>query len=217
MKSLFLSIALSFSFISVVAQQINLNDFSGRPVIVPKETFEAEGSPFFPEDGFLYAKVFLVNKTYLPRIQVKLNLLTNTWYFLSDKNELLQSTIPTTKVLFENGTVFESGIKGLDKLPETAFFQVMDTGRCTLLKHTVITYVDSKGYNSNTIVRQFFRQDKFIMRKDNVLARVEKIEDILTFLSDKRAELSEFMQKNSIRLKKSEDFQKICFFYNQLR
>lgn len=216
MKLTLLTIFLGFSAINGLAQQINLNDFSGRPIIVPKESFESEGSPYFPEDRFMYAKVFLVNNAYLPRVQIKLNLLTHTWYFLSDKNELLQSTIPTTKVVFEDGTVFESGIKGLDKVPETAFLQLIDTGRCSLLKQIVITYVDSKGYNSNTVVRQFFRQEKFIFRKENSITRIEKIEDILAILSDRRKEISEYVQKNAIRLKKPEDYQKICSFYNHL-
>lgn len=211
---------LSLLFLSVLsfaqAQQVMLTDFAGRPVNVPKENMEVEGSTFYPETAFKKATVFLTNRTFIKDIPIKIDLKDRRVFFINDRNEELVSIMPIKQIVFEDGVVMETGFDASGKIPAGSFFQVLDTGKVKLLKYIEITYVDSKGYNSNTTVRQFFRKDIFLAAKGQQLYALNDASEIANILPEKQTQLASFIREQIGKPKKQADFEKIVRYCNSL-
>jgi hypothetical protein len=110
----------------------------------------------------------------------------------------------------------ETGFDALGKIPAGSFFQVLDTGRIKFLKYIEITYVDSKGYNSNTTIRQFFRKDIFLAAKDQQLFALSTAEEVAALVPGKQKEIETFMRAQIGKPKKQADFEKIVRYCNSL-
>ena len=216
MKQFISCLLLSLSMYIAEGQQVMLTDFAGRPVNVPKENMEVEGSTFYPETAFKKATVFLTNRTFIKDIPIKIDLKDRRVFFINDRNEELVSIMPIKQIVFEDGVVMETGFDASGKIPAGSFFQVLDTGKVKLLKYIEITYVDSKGYNSNTTVRQFFRKDIFLAAKGQQLYALNDASEIANILPEKQTQLASFIREQIGKPKKQADFEKIVRYCNSL-
>lgn len=216
MKQFFSCLLLSLSIYIAEGQQVMLTDFAGRPVNVPKENMEVEGSAYYPETAFKKATVFLTNRTFIKDIPIKIDLKDRRVFFINDRNEELVSIMPVKQIVFEDGVVMETGFDVSGKIPAGSFFQVLDTGKVKLLKYIEITYVDSKGYNSNTIVRQFFRKDVFLAAKGQQLYSLTDASEIASIVPNKQSQITGFIRDQIGKPKKQADFEKIVRYCNSL-
>lgn len=216
MKKIILGFLLLTTVHFAQAQQVVLADFAGRPVNVPKENMEVEGSAYYPETAFKKATVFLTNRTFIKDIPIKIDLKDRRVFFINDRNEELVSIMPVKQIVFEDGVVMETGFDASGKIPAGSFFQVVDTGKVKLLKYIEITYVDSKGYNSNTIVRQFFRKDVFLAAKGQQLYNLNDVGEMATIVPNKQSQLTSFIRDQVGKPKKQADFEKIVRYCNSL-
>lgn len=216
MKQIIFGLLLLTTVSFTKAQQVMLTDFAGRPVNVPKENMETEGSAFYPETAFKKSTVFLTNRTFIKDIPIKIDLRDRKVFFINDRNEELVSVMPVKQIVFEDGVVMETGFDALGKIPAGSFFQVLDTGKITFLKYIEITYVDSKGYNSNTIVRQFFRKDIFLAARGQQLFALSTAEEVAALVPGKQKEIEGFMRAQIGKPKKQADFEKIVRYCNSL-
>lgn len=215
MKYLLLILLVVYMSFTVHAQQVMITDFTGKPVSASKGDFEAEGSPFFPEKEYKKSTVFLKNRTFIRDLPVRIDLQDRKLFYLNDRNEELLSVMPVQKVIFEDGIIFETGYPAVGKIPEDAFFEVADTGKLRLLKYYEISFTDSKGYNSNTVVRQYFRRELFFVFANGQLTALSGIDAVLSVMADKRNLVQQFIKEQDLRFKKPKDYLAVVKYYNQ--
>ena len=236
-RSLFIFLLLQFVFVKITLAQpgsggisdLNnsqqfLADASGKPLNLRVE-YNVQGTPFFPADYSL-ANLFMQNGKAYRGIKVKFNLNDNTLLYITSDNQEMILTTPVNKVVFTDTSlggivkdiVFENGFTSVDEQNNLTYYQVLDSGKVMLLKHTRVDYQDKKEYGSATITREFSPNDFWYLRlPDGSMKKVEKgKEAILLLLPSHKAEMSKFIDANNLKCRKESDWEKIIASYNSI-
>lgn len=215
MKLSFLLLLCCFSLSIAQAQQFYLSDGTGRKLNITTETFESEGSPYYPASAYKKATVYLPDGRFILNLQVRIDLLQRRLLFREEENEFLM-ILPVKKILFEDSVVFETGYPALGKIPATAYYEVLEHGKAALLKYAEITYVDSKGYSSNTVTRKFAARETFVLRKQESMQVLTNEASVIAAMADQQEAISKFIAQNELRFRKEKDFRAVVVFYNSL-
>lgn len=198
-------------------------DMSGRPLYL-QENYIAEGSPYFC-DKYYYAEVTMVNGKVYRDIQVKVNLLDNQVLYLTDDNREMVSTSPIKRIKFYNipseegiqNAVLESFDGGLN-MNKTPIYQVLDSGKYSLLKKIAVNYRDNKGYGQSLVTRTFEHAETlYCQMPDGSIVKMGKgREAILEICGSKRKQVETYIDKNSLKCRTAKDFQKVFSYYNSI-
>ena len=198
-------------------------DMSGRPLYL-QENYVAEGSPYF-HDKYYLAEVTMVNGKVYKDIQVKVNILDNQVLYLTDDNKEMLSTSAIKRIRFFNisaedgiqNVVLESFNGGLN-MEKTPVYQVLDSGKYSLLKKISVTYIDSKGYGQSLVTRSFERTETlFCQMPDGSIVKIGKgRETVLEICGAKRKQVEAFIDKNNLKCRTAKDFQRVFNYYNSI-
>ena len=152
----------------------------------------------------------------------KLNLQQNRLFFMDANGEEMEVTSPVKSIEFigdpgkNNNTVFEKGFPPIDKLTADNYYQVLVTGKAGLLMDTKFAEVEYKEYNSATTSIRIDRLVSFYGVAAGKMQRLSKAEDILLLLGDKTREVSDYIKKENLKIKKQADLEKLFRYYNGL-
>ncbi len=221
-------IALPLLSFNLHAQQVGIfhyeeiktmEDAWGRP-IRPQTTYKVEGSLFFPPTYSL-ARIVFTNGKYNSRVSAKLNMYDNTILYQDVNGVELELVIPVTSIEFRDtlsgNNEFFRKFNHIDGLDEKILYQVIDTGRISLLKHHFVNYRDFAPYGTAVITRTFEQKPVFYMIKDEKVLKAGKNNDnLFSFLNDKKQHVDEFIKNNNMRLKTEKDLAAVIHFYNSL-
>jgi len=184
-----------------------------------------KGSPFLKEEWQL-ASLYDNNAERINIVPVRLNLATNELHFMWKEQELVAGDDNKISfIVFHNnndsssiGTMFIKNMPNLvlDKKPLTAFVQVMNLGKCQLLKYTSRRVYPSEDSLFGTQKRYIFRDVKFYFIKTG--DKVEKIKKLNTeyFLAlvPEASLYKEWINQNNLSFKKEEDLLFFLNYYN---
>ncbi|MEO8174038.1 MAG: hypothetical protein ABI581_13180 [Sediminibacterium sp.] len=174
------------------------------------------------KENYLLAELTLPNgKMVIAKNKFKLDLQESKLYFLDSANEEMEVVNPVKKVLFVeqdgNSTPvsFEKGFPPVDKLTENNFYQVVVSGKASLLLDTKFVEVNRIEYPSGAPVK---RTDKLLTYYGSAGSTVKlaKTENILELLADKSKEISAYIQKENIKVQRQSDLEKVFTYYNSL-
>jgi len=198
-------------------------DMSGRPLYL-QENYIAEGSPHF-RDKYYFAEITMVNGRIYKDIQVKVNILENQVLYLTDDNKEMVSTSAIKKIEFYNipseegiqNVVLESFNGGLN-MEKTPVYQVLDSGKYSLLKKIVVTFIDSKGYGQSLVTRSFEHTETlYCQMPDGLIVKMGKgREAVLEICGSKRKQVESYIDKNNLKCRTAKDFQRVFQYFNSI-
>ena len=197
-----------------------MEDAHGRP-IRPQTTYKVEGTPFYP-DNYSAARLSFANGQKNSSAKAKLNLYDNTILFITDKGVEMEVIVPVLKIEFADtvhggyNVVFQNGFSG-NNLKEEIFYQVLDSGKLTLLKQIVVNYRDFTPYGTAVITRTFEQKRAYFIINETTVNKISKNgENIPEILTDKKNEITTYISANNLRLKYETDLVSVIRYYNSL-
>lgn len=232
---LFLSVHFFFS-LSITAQtptrftgnynnaQQFMEDVMGRPIYLKVE-YNVEGSPFYP-DEYLRANVYVRKGKIYTGIYVKFNLQENLVLYKQDDGTEMSAATPIKRVIFTDtsydwifyNTIFESGFPSIDNQNENTIYEVLDSGKVKLLKYHAVKFTDKKYYGQASMTRVFEQFELYYAYLPNgTIKKMEKgIEFFLSLFTDKKEEISKYIDTEKLKCRKESDWKKAIAYYNSL-
>jgi hypothetical protein len=206
-----------------VAQNPFMDDANGRPLYL-RTSYSGEGSPYFSET-YNEAEVTGADGKLYRNVRVKINLLDNEVLYLDAAGKEMIATMPIQKIRllgFIDATgvsdkVLKSNGQSLNT-PNAPVYEVMDSGRCVLLKQVKVTFKDEKRYNEASVTRVFKRiESYFVLMAGGKLQKLgQGKEDVLAILKDKEALVRAFIDMNNLKCRRAEDYKQVFGYYNSL-
>jgi len=130
--------------------------------------------------------------------------------------------IPVTKIEFSDSlsvkyyVMFQKGFAG-SGLSDKIYYQVLESGKQTLLKQIAVTYRDSIPYGPAIITRNFEQKPVyFILKKSGVYKAGKNGGNVQDILADRRKELDSYITAHELRLKYETDLVSVIRYYNSL-
>lgn len=200
-------------------------DATGRPLYL-QTNYRAEGSPYYL-DAYIPANVTALNGKVYTNVKVKFNVQSNELLYMADNGTEMIAAMPVRRIQFWNvidhGQTTEKVLESIGtaplNAPETAVYEVADTGRIAVLKQVRITYTDDKAFNQASIVRNYKRKETWHVRlPDGQVARLETGKAaVLNLLNDKQAAVAAYIDQEKLKCRSVEDIRQVIRYYNSLR
>lgn len=197
---------------------------NGRPLLINSQ-YNTDGSPFYYEE-YAWADLISMNGQSYNGILVKFNISEKQIQFINPAGTEMIAGVPIKKirllnVIREDGSVenitLESDTGALND-PAGNVYQVLDSGKISLVKKIDISYSDEKPYGQASVTRHFTRKESdYIILPGGEYKKLEKNKSFITeALKDKEKQVAVFIETNNIKCKSTKDFQKIISYYNSL-
>ncbi|AXY78067.1 hypothetical protein D3H65_30540 [Paraflavitalea soli] len=228
-KKLSMPVLFLFVFTEGIAQLNTLgsnpfmSDANGRPAYLKTE-YNVEGSPWY-HDAYSVAEITSTAGKVYSNVQVKINLAENEVLYLADDGKEMVATIPIKKIRFIQ-FVSKEGVadKVLESFgqpmntPKNIIYEVLDSGKCTLLRQIRITSQDNRRFNEASITRTFQRSEFcHVLLPDGKIQKLSAgKDDMINLLQDKKAEVSAFIDEKRLKCRNVEDYRKVIAYYNSL-
>ncbi len=200
------------------------NDVNGMPFYLKME-YKSEGSIFFYDD-YLEADITTAQGILYKAVKVKYNLLDNQLLYLGKDGTEMVALSPVTRISFHlhrltgdslQQVVLTGGDDILNKTGATVY-QLIDSGKASLLRKLVLTWRDDAQYGQAGTIRKFERQEnEYWVVLNNGYTKLERNRSFFTkLLSDKATEVGAYIDRTSPKYKSLADLRKIIQYYNSL-
>jgi hypothetical protein len=190
MKKTPILLALLFFTILAEAQTVGyfVTDLKGEP-IANSYSRVTDGSPFFSQEWLKGRAVGTDGKIY-ENLTVKLNLLEPGIHFQDDQQRELRMNIPMRELLLSDpasGTVFRFRRAGeICQGNAQSWYQVLDSGRASLLKLDTRILTEVKPYGSSITEEHITASVRFFLVSEGKCRQVKSAGDAWSFLSELR-------------------------------
>lgn len=201
-----------------------LRDANGRPLHWGS-TYVADGSPYY-YDEYTWADVTVSSGKIYKDVRVKFNLLDHQLQYLADDGTEMITTTAVKSIRFTSFPVTKDSVKtitlisnnGVLNQPEVSIYEVLDSGRASLLKKISISYRDEKKYGEAVTTRHFERKENelFILLNNEYKKLEKKREFFLTLLQDRTKEIEDFISIHQLNCRSVKDCQQVIRYYNSL-
>lgn len=200
-----------------------VENINGVPMREISGYTNVEGSAFL-SDQWAKGMVKIADGRTFKDVLLKYDEVKDELYFKDKKGDTLIFVDPVRefKVEYASGDelhekLFRNGYKNIPNSTENSFFEVLSEGTAQLLKRTTKSIVESKEYNSTTVVKRFDENIKYyIIVSEKVFPIKRDKKSILAVLTNKQPQLESYMRTNNINLKNDEDLVKLMAYYNSL-
>ena len=146
----------------------------------------------------------------------RLNLRTSKLFFQNENNEEMEVVSPIKKIEFipqEGNTstvIFERGFSPADK-----FYQVLVSGKASLLLDT--KFVEGKDFAyGGTAETHIDKETEYYGASGTTTVKLSKTEAILQLMTDKTQEITDYIKKEKIKVKNTDDLVKVFTYYNSI-
>jgi hypothetical protein len=192
----------------------------GRPFV--NAPTDIEGTPFFDE-AWKPAIVVLQNAKTVGNVKMRLNLQTQEAHFL-DKNNA-EMAVPAGLIKEIRFTMtpgpdslmltFREGFPPVDGQDHNNFYLILLEGKIALVCALSKSVVTKKDPISGEVKKEFVNYENYYLFRNGSMVRVRKDKGfIISKLSDRRDQISEFVDKNRLNYRSIEDIKKIIGYYN---
>lgn len=114
--------------------------------------------------------------------------------------------------------LFRKGYPAYDRGNPETFYQVLETGKATLLRLPAKDIVEEKEIIAAKVSRHYLDVDIYYIFMDGALTKIEKENEVIpSSLGDRRNELRKFISEQQLKMKTPEDFAKMVKKYNELQ
>ena len=194
---------------------------AGTPYISAKFVRLVSGSPFFNEkmmQGILISR----DNTEYRNIIIRLNLLESQVNFLNNKQEELIVGTPLREVTLMDTVnqknyhfIFSDFIETTDKV-EKGFYQILQKGKAGLYAQHKKVLKENRPYNSATYEESIETYVTYYVLLGGQWKKINKIKDLPSVLSDKKAEVQEYISSKGLSGYKQENLESVINYYNSL-
>ena len=202
--------------------QIFLSDVNGRAF--ENKYADIVGSAYFLPD-YKYSTIVMSDGRNYDNVKAKVNLVEHEVAFIASNGvegyigKGLVSTISfsdTTK----QGVVkysFQSGFPKIDNQTNLSFYQVLFSGKASLLK-SINKNIEERGNElSGEKYKEFITRENWYILQAGEMQRIKKDKAFfLALFPSKSAELNSFISTNKINFKSEEQMVKLIDYYNSL-
>jgi hypothetical protein len=117
----------------------------------------------------------------------------------------------------KDSLVFRKGFPTIDKNNDDTFYQVLLTGKATLLRLFVKIVVEEKQLvNTNNNRRLEDDEFYYLLQNGTMIQLPKDKEDLVKLLPLQADQMKQFVAQQSLRMEKADDFVKIISKYNEL-
>ena len=191
-------------------------DVNGEPLKLTP-LVEVDGSPFISK-SWTSGDANLANGKMFKGIDLKYDEVKDALIFRGKEDKAFYFT-DLIKEFNLNEKIFKSGFLPYKDFSSKSFFEIITSGKITLLKKNDKKIVEAKDYNSATTAKKVIDNLNFYIAKDDKIIATQKdnLKTILNIIdSNKSNEIIEFASNNKLNSKKGEDLKKIIDSYNKL-
>lgn len=191
-----------------------MTDAMGQP-FYPQQKYKWEGKVYFPE-SYTKATITTTSGKVYRNIRAKINLVNNTLLFTDSAGREFAVAVKVSKLEFEPGDDTPR-IVFITPAADTQLYQVLDSGRVSLLKKITITYKDQMPYGSTNVTRIFEQKYSYFSYKNAELVSLDKSKTaVMESLIDKSTLVDTYIQQQKLKLRREDDLIKVFRFYNSL-
>lgn len=200
------------------------NDVFGKPFI-PFANEEITGSPFI-NSNWKTAVIKLKDGRYFEGVPVKLNIYSQSLHYRSANGAEMVAPAGIIEEVHlndtaDNGTIathlYYCGMKPVENNDENTFYEVLDTGRATLLLCKKTKIIEAKTFASTTIIKEYKSFSDHYISLGGKMSKCKKNDSFFKeLLADKKDPVQKFIDDNKIRFKSENDFRTIVRYYNSL-
>lgn len=189
--------------------------------LLRKKTEEVNPVYLFKEN-YLLADLILPNGKLIGNNRFRLDLKTNSIYYLNPEQEQMELITPVKKIVFpaQEGNpasvMFEKGFPAVDKLNEDNFYQVLVSGKASLLLDTKFAETSRIDYSSGAPVKLTDKLVSYYGSNGLFTFPLTKNENLVELFADRSKEIAAYIQRENIKLKKRSDLEKLFAYYNSL-
>lgn len=229
MKRLLLFILSAASILHLNAQSGNVAtsrlekdrfmvDANGR-LLTSNADLSEEGSPYFSKEFLEGSVTILKGKTY-HGLQLKINFYSNEVVFLDSEGNEMVVAQPVERVELntpKGKKIFRTGYNNFDGHDNAAFYEVLDSGAVSILKYTEVKFSERQPYPNARFIRTYRDRVLYYVAKGADLQKAPRTKEEATILFDKNKEqITTFIKKEQIKLKKEEDIIKLFHYGNSI-
>lgn len=201
-----------------------LNDITGRPLYLRSE-LNTIGTTAYNE-RYCSADIYTgAGRKYL-NVNVKFDLLENQLVYINPEGIEMVALTPVSKIVFhqlnpETDSIHDVTLTGGNEELNKAgapVYQQLDTGKVSLLIRIELKWRDDTPYGQAGVTRIYEINNKdWWIKMNNDYSKVEKNEAFFQKLfSDKKADVTDYINRSSIHFKSLTDIRKLVQFYNSL-
>jgi hypothetical protein len=197
-----------------------MTDAYGRPMYM-RQSYRMDGSPFFALEYNPATIITAAGKVFTQVLTI-FNFTDNTIVCKMDTAEFVV-TIPVARIYFqpsaqlEKETVFMQGFPKIDAQTDKSFYEVLDSGKATLLRWHQIEFRDEVPYGNATVIRHYEERSIWYAFAEGRMNRINLNNDfIIQLLPDSKNRVAKFIADNNLKCRREEDLKKVFSFYNAL-
>ena len=201
------------------AQNMILHDPVSARVFNPIKYSEIRGTPFL-FDNWMKGSVSIPRGTYAD-MQLKYDVYENIVYF-NRNDQSFEFQEPVLSFILmpvpADSTSYMYFTKGISAqgLKQHQFVQVLSEGKISLYKSDIKLLSELNDINRG-LVQSFSKASRYFALKDNSIEQIKlNKNEIMTLVGDKEKQVSEFISKYNLSLKKEQDIIAIIDHYNKL-
>ena len=214
--------ANSVSTTSKWGQQIFLSDVNGRAF--ENKYADVSGSAYlYP--NFKFATIELKDGRTYNNVQARLNLVEHEVNFIASNGE--QGYIGkgmVTSILFNDTTkegikslFFQTGFTAIDNQTAIHFYQVIVSGKLSLLKSMNKNIEERLNELSGEKSKEFAQRENLYVLNEGSLKRVKKDADFfINTMANQKEAINQYIRSNKLNFKNEEHLKKLVEFYNSL-
>lgn len=179
-----------------------------------------EGDYTLPK-SFKPANLYTSPTQFYAAIPAYFNLIFHTLVYKDEDGveKYPEKILPRIAFLDDNGKesmIFKTGFPFNDTLDGSTYYQVLDSGKITLLKYYSTYFLDNKEPFTNRFTRTYHYLENYyaILPNEKLVHLKLSNSDILEILQDKKAAMETFIKQNKIKSKKEKDLIELFHYYN---
>jgi hypothetical protein len=115
--------------------------------------------------------------------------------------------------------LFRKGFPAADQANAETFYQVLTTGKATLLKQIYMNIIEEKQVVTSTgsLSRRYEEVKNYYLFRDGAMNRInDERKALAELLNDSTGEINKFIADNQLRMRTEDDYLKVVKKYNQL-
>jgi hypothetical protein len=179
---------------------------------------EIEGSRFLLEEwspGIIY----MADGHKAEKFLLKFDLYSNELLFLHEGKPLVVVN-PVKEFIIKPVVgapyLFRRGFQPVERNDEISFYQVVQDGPVSLLKHTVKIINERKEYNKAGVIKEFITSSNYFVSKANgEIIKIKKDKNsLISAIGDTDGKLQAWVEKNKLKCKTEEDMMVVVKGYN---
>ena len=205
---------------SVLSQRIDpfLDKYSIYKSFHPEKATEykdVEGTPYLNTEFTVGS--FVMNDSSILEIPIRYNVYSDEMqYQVEGVNYVVGDPLAIEKV-----QIGESVFKYLPFINKGGFFELIETGKCSLVKKYIVKYKPAEGPKAIIgvgIPAEFIKEPAvfYLINNQSKVYKIKNIESVIEALQDQKHKIEDFIKTEKIKNAKRENLIKIVTYYNKL-